>query len=112
LDPKRCPVEAELLDRVNRAIDAAAGIKGIRDEAIAHRSNEFNYSSAFKRAGVKPDSIPDLLSEFLDLANELRKKQNLQVADFAPLPRTDAMRLIHALGGPDLRPRNTLDDIL
>ena len=111
LDPTRLAADAEIVERAEKAVAAAEGLKKIRNEGIAHRSNVFDYSSAFKRAKLKPDNIPVLLREFLDLANELRKKQNLPIADFTPLPLTDAMRLIHALGGPDLRPTAILDEI-
>jgi hypothetical protein len=108
LDPKRFQDDRLLLDRVAKAVANAEGLQKIRHKAIAHRSDTFNYASTFKEAAVTPDCIPVLLSEFLDLANELRRKLRLQDADFNPLALEHIKSLIHVIGGPDLRPHNDL----
>ena len=112
LDPKRFPADAELVDRIGAAITKSQGLRTVRHKAIVHRSGEFDYSNAFAKANLIPDDIPVLLGEVLDLVNELRKRKRMNLAHFSSRPLEDTMRLIHALGGPDLRPRSWIDDIL
>lgn len=111
LDPRGKTEDKALDDAISGYAKAAQGLVKLRHEAIAHRSAEFDYSEAFTRAAVTPDSIPTMLGEWLNVANQLRKRRNMVDVTFAEVPLQDAQRVIHALGGPDLRPANPLDEL-
>lgn len=90
--------------------ELAKGIMTIRHEAIAHRSNLYDYQAAFERAGVIPDELPMMMTSWLDLVNELKKIEGvasckvISELDFNNLPLLDMQKLIYKLGGPDLKP--------
>lgn len=112
LDPRRHSADAELKSAIDVLKWNADGLLKIRHEAIAHRSKQFDYDEAFRRAQLTPDQIRDLLEDSLHLVNKLRLREGLGNQVFAELPVQNLMRLIHCLGGPDLRPKNWLDDVL
>lgn len=112
LDPARFQVDRATLDKVGELKSAAIGIQSIRHEAIAHRSEDNDYETVFRNAGVIPDKIPEMMAEWLGVTNRLRAIRGMSQNDFRDLPLTHYQELIHRLGGPDLRPKSSLDDIL
>lgn len=117
LDPSRYEAHQEIAAEVGRLRDTARGILKIRNNAIAHRSELDGYSEVFKQAGVIPGELPTMMASWLDLVNELRQIHGMECdkvtgePDFNNLPLRDLQRLIHKLGGPDLRPKSSLADI-
>lgn len=114
LDPKRNECDKELSRKIDIQRKAAKGLVQIRHEAIAHRSAISDYDEAIKRQGVVINTIPAMLVEWLETANELRAIRNpkMEEVDFHDLPLNHLQRLTHKLGGPNLHPRTSLDQIL
>ena len=109
LDPRRNGDQKVLLDKIESYRPVAERLRTIRDKAIAHRSIELDYADAFKKAGVIPDCISTALHNWLDAVNALRTEKGMNTAVFAELPLEHARELIYALGGPNLKPENSLD---
>ncbi len=112
LDVKRSPADKELSAEIINHAKAADRLVKLRHEAIAHRSATYDYEEAFKRAGIIPDTLPVLLNGWLSVINQLRIRRTMDDVSFAEFPLQDAKRLIHALGGPNLRPANPLDELV
>ena len=109
LDPNRKPKDRELSDAIACHAKKAEGLVKLRHEAIAHRSAEFDYPEAHKRAGLPRDQIPAMLNEWLNVINHLRERQGMAAESFNEMPLHDARQLIHALGGPNMKPASPLD---
>ena len=110
LDTKRLTSDKVLWESFESCADQFAGLKTIRDKAIAHRSQSLDYDKAFKVAGIIPDSIKLMLMESLRLVNILRVKAGMDEAEFASYPLHHIMGLVSKLGGTDFRPRTAFDE--
>lgn len=112
LEPKRFSEHEAARLKITELETGAAGLKEIRDNAVAHRNAAVDYEGVFKQANVIPDQIPTMLAEWLEITNFLRKLKGMQPQCFRDTPLNDFQKLILKLGGPDLRPKTWLDDIL
>ena len=111
LDPRRNCADRESVSAIEELRKNASGLVKIRHEAIAHRSGEFDYDEAFRRARVVPASIPVMIEAWLEVANNFRTAKGLPKSEFAELPLVHARRIITKLGGPDLNPSSPLDGL-
>ena len=112
LDCRRHEADKTLKQEIDSFNSKAKGILTIRNEAIAHRSARFDYDEAFRRAQLTPDQIRDMLEGSLRLANQLRSRKRMEEGSFNELPTEHLQELIHHLGGPDMRPKSWLDEVL
>ena len=69
----------------------------LRNEAFAHRSNEYNVSEVFQRAGVTPDELKDLVERTKKLLNEITHVWNRNVDAFNLRAADDTTRLLEDL---------------
>lgn len=113
LDPARFPQHNDILDEIEQLKAAAAGIVTIRHESIAHISDKKDRSEVFRKAMVIPDNLPVMMDSWLDVVNKLRSMQRpvMNACDFRELPLRHLEGLIRRLGGPDLSPRNLMDEV-
>ena len=111
LDPRRFPADQTLTDDIAGRAKEAGGLVKLRHEAIAHRSVQFDYSAAFRRAGLVPNSVAGMLEAWLQLINRLRIRKSLSEVIFAEIPLQHLQQLIHSLGGPNLTPESPLDEL-
>jgi hypothetical protein len=117
LDPQCYEAHSELGARIAALGDDVAGLLKIRHKAIAHVTNKQTRVKVFQEAAIIPNDLPSKMSEWLEVINELRLIQdpNLDKSflfDFRDLPLLHLQKLIHKLGGPDLRPKSSLDQLL
>ncbi|MBK6708443.1 MAG: hypothetical protein IPG54_13530 [Sphingomonadales bacterium] len=112
LDTARYQNHCVLQKRIDISNCQAKDILSIRHNAIAHRSAIEDYAQVFQDAGVKPDELKVAMARWLSLTNELRAIRGLRQEDFREGAVQDFRGIIHRLGGPDLRPKSWLDEIL
>ena len=112
LDCQRYPAHKEIASNIAQLKEEAKGLVAIRHGAIAHRSSTESYAKVFERAGVISNTIPSMLLKCLEIANQLREQRSLVTADFLDTPLQNLQTLVHRLGGPDLKPKSSLDEIL
>ena len=111
LDPNGKPNDKALSETIAQCAQKAGGLVTLRHEAIAHRSQRFDYSDAFARAQIVPNEIPLMLTEWLAITNQLRGQKGMVAKQFEQSPLEKARQLILSLGGPNLRPIGPMDDV-
>jgi hypothetical protein len=112
LDKSRFPAHEDIEKKIECCKNMADGLVTIRHNAIAHRSATETYNAVFQNAGIIPNTIPIMMASWLDITNDLRKLKGLEVAVFRDIPLQNLQSMIRQLGGPDLKPKSFLDEIL
>jgi hypothetical protein len=112
LDTKKIPEHKKIEEKIECSKKLSDGLVKIRHNAIAHRSATETYNAVFESAGVIPNKIPIMMKSWLDITNDLRKLRSLEVVDFREIPLQDLQSIIQQLGGPDLKPKSWVGDIV
>ncbi len=112
LDTNKFPEHKKIEKKIECSKKLSDGLVKIRHKVIAHRSAKETSNAVFEDAGVVPDNIPIMMKSWLDITNDLRKLKDLEFAVFRDIPLQDLQSLIHQLGGPDLKPKSWVGDIL
>ena len=89
--------DAEVVSLMAQAKPIAQKVAILRNNAIAHRTDNMSYDDVFVLAKVTPDQLRHLGEIALEVCNHLSIACGLQPQHFTELPKKDAERMMEKL---------------
>jgi hypothetical protein len=94
---KRGKLPPEFEDRMQRAKTIWKKISIVRNDCFGHLNGEVSVSESFKRAGLTPNEMRELMSLTQDILNDITRVWNNSVHAFNLDARSDTIRLLEDL---------------